>query len=132
MYSNLDSVAFTGDYNDLQNLPDLNILDQMDTLSNYVMNDALLSLVSSLSLVALSNDYIDLDNLPDLSIYSTKDTLSNFVILDSLGTTALTNNYEDLDNLPDPDVLAEEIVENIESGLNSFKEIMLSINANAE
>jgi type I restriction enzyme M protein len=30
----------------------------------------------------------------------------------------------DLDNLPDPDVLAEEIIENIESGLNSFREIM--------
>ncbi len=34
----------------------------------------------------------------------------------------------DLDNLPDPDVLAEEIIENIESGLNSFKEIMETIN----
>ncbi len=30
----------------------------------------------------------------------------------------------DLDNLPDPDVLANEIIENIEAGLNSFKEIM--------
>lgn len=33
----------------------------------------------------------------------------------------------DLDNLPDPDVLANEIIENIESGLNSFKEIMETI-----
>ncbi|SDR90139.1 class I SAM-dependent DNA methyltransferase [Winogradskyella sediminis] len=30
----------------------------------------------------------------------------------------------DLDNLPDPDILAHEIIENIESGLSSFKEIM--------
>ena len=30
----------------------------------------------------------------------------------------------DLDNLPDPDILANEIIENIESGLNSFREIM--------
>ena len=30
----------------------------------------------------------------------------------------------DLDNLPDPDVLAEEIIENLESGLDSFKQIM--------
>ena len=29
----------------------------------------------------------------------------------------------DLENLPDPDVLANEIIDNIESGLNSFKEI---------
>ncbi len=34
----------------------------------------------------------------------------------------------DLDNLPDPDVLANEIIENIEAGLNSFKEIMATIN----
>jgi type I restriction enzyme M protein len=38
----------------------------------------------------------------------------------------------DLDNLPDPDILASEIIENIESGLNSFKEIMESINGNSE
>ena len=29
----------------------------------------------------------------------------------------------DLDNLPDPDILANEIIENIESGLSCFKEI---------
>ena len=36
----------------------------------------------------------------------------------------------DLDNLPDPDVLANEIIENIESGLASFREIMVTINSN--
>lgn len=30
----------------------------------------------------------------------------------------------DLENLPDPDVLAEEIIENLEAGLGSFREIM--------
>jgi len=34
----------------------------------------------------------------------------------------------DLDNLPDPDILATEIIENIESGLNAFREIMETIN----
>ncbi len=34
----------------------------------------------------------------------------------------------DLENLPDPDVLANEIIENIEAGLNSFREIMETIN----
>lgn len=33
----------------------------------------------------------------------------------------------DLDNLPDPDILAEEIIENLESGIESFKEIMLTL-----
>ncbi len=35
----------------------------------------------------------------------------------------------DLDNLPDPDVLAEEVIENLEAGVESFKQIMESINA---
>lgn len=30
----------------------------------------------------------------------------------------------DLENLPDPDILAADIIENLEAGLNSFKEIM--------
>jgi type I restriction enzyme M protein len=34
----------------------------------------------------------------------------------------------DLDNLPDPDVLAGEIIENIESGLQSFKDLMETVN----
>jgi len=34
----------------------------------------------------------------------------------------------DLDNLPDPDVLANDIIENLEAGLESFREIMLALN----
>jgi type I restriction enzyme M protein len=34
----------------------------------------------------------------------------------------------DLDNLPDPDVLAEQIIDNLQSGIESFKEIMLGLN----
>lgn len=34
----------------------------------------------------------------------------------------------DLDNLPDPDVLAGDIIENLEAGLECFREIMLTIN----
>ncbi len=34
----------------------------------------------------------------------------------------------DLENLPDPDELANEIIENLEAGLNSFKEIMDILN----
>ena len=37
-------------------------------------------------------------------------------------------SLSDLDNLPDPDVLAEEIVENMEAGLNSFREVLNSLN----
>ncbi|MFZ4556977.1 MAG: SAM-dependent DNA methyltransferase, partial [Pseudanabaena sp.] len=35
----------------------------------------------------------------------------------------------DLDNLPDPEILANEIIENIEAGLASFREIMESIDS---
>lgn len=38
----------------------------------------------------------------------------------------------DMDNLPDPDVLALEIVENIEAGLASFKEIVEGLNGNGK
>lgn len=38
----------------------------------------------------------------------------------------------DLDNLPDPDILANEIIENMEASLASFKEIMITINGEAE
>ena len=33
----------------------------------------------------------------------------------------------DLDNLPDPDVLAEEIAENLESALASFQQVLASL-----
>ncbi|MGB7249619.1 MAG: hypothetical protein WBC73_11830 [Phormidesmis sp.] len=33
----------------------------------------------------------------------------------------------DLDNLPDPDILASEIVENLEAGLDSFREIIATL-----
>ena len=35
----------------------------------------------------------------------------------------------DLDNLPDPEDLAEEIIENIEAGLNSFREVAVKLGA---
>ncbi len=38
----------------------------------------------------------------------------------------------DLDNLPDPDVLAGEIMENLEAGLLSFSEIMKTLNRQSE
>lgn len=38
----------------------------------------------------------------------------------------------DLDNLPDPDILANQIIENIEAGLESFKAIMETINGETD
>ena len=38
----------------------------------------------------------------------------------------------DLDNLPEPDELAEEIIENIEAGLDSFRAVLSNLNADAQ
>ncbi len=42
------------------------------------------------------------------------------------------NSLNDLDNLPDPDLLAEEIIENIEAALMSFKEVANGLNGNGK
>src|SRR6056297_2967541 len=42
------------------------------------------------------------------------------------------DSLADLDNLPDPDILANEIIENIEAGLDSFKEVMLTLQGSVE
>ena len=33
----------------------------------------------------------------------------------------------DLDNLPEPDELAEQIIENLEAGLDSFREVLAGL-----
>ena len=41
------------------------------------------------------------------------------------------NSLADLDNLPDPEELVEQIIENIEAGLNSFREVAAGLNGEA-
>jgi type I restriction enzyme M protein len=36
-------------------------------------------------------------------------------------------SLSDLDNLPEPDELANDIIENLEAGLSSFREILISL-----
>jgi type I restriction enzyme R subunit len=47
---------------------------------------------------------------------------------ESFADWLIDKSLADLDNLPDPDVLAEEIIENIESALEGFKDLMATIN----
>lgn len=48
----------------------------------------------------------------------------------SLDITWLKDNaLADLDNLPPPDILAAEIIENLEAGLDSFKSILKALNS---
>jgi len=47
----------------------------------------------------------------------------------SLDITGLKDkSLADLDNLPDPDVLGEEIIENLEAGLASFPLVLKGLN----
>src|ERR1700730_9724687 len=39
----------------------------------------------------------------------------------------IDKSLTDLDNLPEPDELAEEIIENLEAGLNSFREVLAGL-----
>ena len=59
-----------------------------------------------------------------------KFTYSEIVARDktSLDITWLKDkSLTDLDNLPDPDVLANDIIENLEAGVESFKEIYAAL-----
>ena len=80
--SGLAAVATSGDYDDLQDKPDLSIYAES----------------SNLATVATSGDYDDLDNKPDLSVYAESS---------SLATVATSGDYDDLDNKPDLSVYAE-------------------------
>jgi type I restriction enzyme M protein len=42
-----------------------------------------------------------------------------------------TKSLADLDNLFDPDVLANDIIENMEAGLESFRTIKVALSKNA-
>ena len=58
-------------------------------------------------------------------------TYNEIIVRDktSLDITWLKDeSLADLDNLPDPDVLANDIIENLEAGLESFREIMATLN----
>ena len=39
----------------------------------------------------------------------------------------LPKDLTDLNNLPEPDVLAEEIIENLEAGLESFRTVLAKL-----
>jgi type I restriction enzyme M protein len=41
------------------------------------------------------------------------------------------DSLADLDNLPEPTDLAEEIIENIESGLNNFRNVVAALGRRA-
>ena len=73
-------------------------LQELETLSDYVLQD-------SISAVAISNDYDDLSNLPDLTNYTTEtdlnNALSNFTPSSALSSVATSGDYNDLQNLPD-------------------------------
>ncbi len=45
----------------------------------------------------------------------------------SMFSGSRTKSLTDLDNLPEPDELPEEIIENLEAGLNSFRAVLAGL-----
>jgi len=71
--------------------------------------------------VATGSDFYVLTNLDDYKELINRDKagLDIFWLRDE--------SLEDSDNLPDPDVLAQEIVEDLEAALEQFREIMTDL-----
>ncbi|MGI8934036.1 MAG: type I restriction-modification system subunit M N-terminal domain-containing protein [Phormidesmis sp.] len=44
-----------------------------------------------------------------------------------LGADVKDKSLADLENLPDPDILAEQIIENLEAGLGSFRDVLSAL-----
>ena len=107
-FKKLKDVAYTADYNDLINKPEI------PDISKYVTKDTkeleYYTLTSDLSSVALTGNYNDLSNkptIPDVSNFITKDTteLENYTLTSDLASVALSGSYNDLNDKPTiPDV----------------------------
>lgn len=61
-----------------------------------------------------------------------RDKYKIYVFINLATNEAITwlkdKSLADLDNLPDPETIAEDIIENLEAGLESFREIMVKLN----
>ena len=99
MASDTANYAQGGSYLDLDNLPDLSVYANKDTLTNFPLTNALDS-------VAFTGDYNNLVNTPDLTGFTQSDTLSQYTLTSALSTVALSNDYNDLTNLPDLSIYA--------------------------
>ena len=99
MKSDTANYSQGGDYSDLDNIPDLSVYANKDTLSNFV-------LLNSLDSVAFTGDYNNLLNRPDLTGFIQSDTLNQYTLTSALGAVALSNEYSDLNNTPDLTVYA--------------------------
>ena len=86
--SDLAQVAFSGDYNDLENKP---TIPEVPTNVSAFVNDA-----SYLT----PNDVSTFITEDEASVFLTADDVSTFVKEDDLATVATTGNYDDLENKP--------------------------------
>ena len=107
LIDNLDSIAFTGDYNNLSNRPDLTVLLSQILLANimtsvsavintyndyHINNTVYLCMQPMIRLARCFQTIYDLNNVPDLSVYATNDSLGAYVLTDSIGTLASQNS----------------------------------------
>ena len=125
--------GFSGNYNDLTNLPDLNQyatnVHLNDTLSHYLMQEVQVLSVSNDTLYltggswvklpqGFSGNYNDLTNLPDLNQYATNvhlnDTLKNYLMInglcDSIKNCEAITNLQTADSLLGVQITRDSIV----------------------
>jgi hypothetical protein len=94
----ISSVGYTGDYNDLLNRPNLNLYPLKTTISS----------------VGYTGDYIDLINKPNLSQY---------VLASALATVAGSGNYNDLINKPNLSVFALDSLISLVGKTNDYNDL---------
>ena len=91
--NSLSEVAKSGDYDDLNNLPQF---ATVATTGNY---DDLID-KPSLAVVATTGDYDDLNNKPSLATVATTGDYNDLIDKPSLATVATTGDYDDLNGKP--------------------------------
>ncbi len=81
--ADIESISFSGNYEDLNNLPILNVQDTANCA------------ISGLAEVARTGDYTDLINPPNLNVQDTTDCA-----ISGLADVAITGSYTDLEDTP--------------------------------
>ena len=95
----LHEVAFSGDYNDLENLPDIQSA-QADWGEDDSESSSFIQNKPVLAEVATSGDYDDLENKPNLHAVATSGDYDDLSNKPNLHAVATSGDYDDLENKP--------------------------------
>lgn len=80
--------------------------------------DSRVKIPTILHLARLGYEYVSLKN----AVWDSETNIFPAIFKQSIAN--INSGIETQDNLPEPDVLSTEIIDNLEAGLNSFREIL--------